>query len=111
MYKLSSFFNHFSPVDTPLQKAPQPDFDASVCTTKFGTFCLNDLPPFNLTLSTPKEPHALIDCFILSLPGMNNPGLVIVFLVVVNTLAVDELAELLGQFKTSDLLILWIPKQ
>ena len=35
----------------------------------------------------------------------------IVFLVVVNTLAVDEQAELLGQSRTSDLSILLIPKQ
>ena len=36
---------------------------------------------------------------------MNRPGLMIVFVgvVVVNTLAVDELAELLGQLRTSDL--------
>ena len=58
-----------------------------------------------------KEVPVLTDCLILSLPGMNRPGLVIVFVVVVNSLAVDELAELLGQLRTSDLSILLIPKQ
>ena len=43
-----------------------------------------------------KEVPVLTDCLILSLPGINRPGLVIVFVVVVNILAVDELAELLG---------------
>ena len=42
---------------------------------------------------------------------MNRLGLVIVFVVVVNTLAVDEQAELLGQLRTSDLSILLIPKR
>ena len=41
---------------------------------------------------------------------MNRPGLVIVF-VVANTLPIDELAELLGQLRTSDLSISLIPKQ
>ena len=58
-----------------------------------------------------KEVPVLTDCLILSLPSVNRPGLVIVFVVVVNTLAVDELAELLGQLRTSDLSILLIPKQ
>ena len=49
----------------------------------------------------------MTDCLILSLPGMNRPGLMIVFVVViVNVLAVDELAELLEQLRTSDLSIL-----
>ena len=42
---------------------------------------------------------------------MNRPGLEIIFVVAVNTLAVDKLAELLGQWRTSDLSILLIPKQ
>ena len=42
---------------------------------------------------------------------MSRPGLVIVFAAVVNTLAVDELAELPEQLRTSDLSILLIPKQ
>ena len=42
---------------------------------------------------------------------MNRLGLGIVFVVVVNTLAVDDQAELLGQLRTSDLSILFIPKQ
>ena len=39
-----------------------------------------------------KEVPVLTDFLILSLPGMNNLGLVIVFVVVVNTLVVDEQA-------------------
>ena len=35
----------------------------------------------------------------------------IVFVAVVNSLAVDELAELLGQLRTSDLSIFLTPKQ
>ena len=38
----------------------------------------------------------LTDCLIPSLPGMNRLGLKTVFVVVVNTLAVDEQSELLG---------------
>ena len=64
-----------------------------------------------LNFTHTKEILVLIDCLIVSLPGMNRPGLVIVFAVVINTLAVDELAELLGQLRTSDLSILLIPKQ
>ena len=50
--------------------------------------------------SPTKEVPVLTNCFI-SLPGMNRPGLVIVFVVVLNTLGADELAELLGQLRTS----------
>ena len=39
-----------------------------------------------------KEVLVLTDFLILSLPGMNSLGLVIVFVVVVNTLVVDEQA-------------------
>ena len=42
---------------------------------------------------------------------MSKPSLVIVFVVVVNTLAADELAKLLRQLRTSDLSILLILKQ
>lgn len=42
----------------------------------------------------------------LSLPGMNKPGLVVVFVVVANTSATDELEEMPGQLKTSDLSVL-----
>ena len=52
-----------------------------------------------------KEVPVLIDCLILSLSGMNRPGLVIVVVVVVNALAVEGLAELFGQLIISDLLI------
>ena len=52
-----------------------------------------------------KEVSVLIDCLILSLSGMNRPGLVIVVVVVVNALAVEGLAELFGQLIISDLLI------
>ena len=58
-----------------------------------------------------KEVPVLKDGLVLSLPGMNRPGLVIVFVVVINSLAVDKLAELLGQLRTSDLSILLISKQ
>ena len=50
--KFSSFSDYFPPVDTPLQKTSQPDFDASVCIYKFGSFCLSDFPVFNLIFST-----------------------------------------------------------
>ena len=43
-----------------------------------------------------KEVPVLTDCLIPSLPGMNRLGLKIAFVVVVNTLAVDEQSELLG---------------
>ena len=98
--KFSYFSDHFPSVDTP--KGPQPDFDASVCITKFGSFCLSDLPLFNLKFLT----HQRSSCF-----DMNRLGLVIVFVVVVSTLAVDEQAELLGQLRRSDLSILLIPKR
>ena len=52
-----------------------------------------------------KEVSVLIDCLILSLSGMNRPGLVIVVVVVVNALAVEGLAELFEQLIISDLLI------
>ena len=42
---------------------------------------------------------------------MNRPGLVIVFVVVANTLAVDDLAEHPGQFRPSELSTFLIPKQ
>ena len=42
---------------------------------------------------------------------MNRLGLVIVFVFVVNNLAVDEQAELFRPLRTSDLSILLIPKQ
>ena len=58
-----------------------------------------------------KEVLVLTDYLILSQPGMNGPGLMIVFVVVVNTLAVDDLAELLGPLRASDLSILLIPNQ
>ena len=67
-----------------------------------------------------KEVAVLANCLILSLLGMNRPGLVIVFpkkqkvivfVVVVNSLTVDELAKLLGQLRTSDLSIFLTPKQ
>ena len=51
--------------------------------------------------SPTKEVPVLSNCFIISLPGMNRPGLVIVFVVVLNTLGAHELAELLGQLRTS----------
>ena len=53
----------------------------------------------------------MTDCLILSLSGMNKPGLVIVFVAVVNTLAADNLTELLGQLMTSDLSILLNSRQ
>ena len=52
IWKFSSFSNHLPPVNNPLLKAPQSDFDASACITKFGSFCLSDLPLFNLKFST-----------------------------------------------------------
>ena len=62
--KFPSFFDHFPLVDTALQKALQPDFDASVCITKFDSFCLSDLPLFNLKFSTNERSscfHRLFD--------------------------------------------------
>ena len=59
-----------------------------------------------------KEVPVLTDFLILSLIGMDTFGLVMVFIVVVNTLAVDGQAELLRQLrKSSELSILLIPKQ
>ena len=54
-----SFSDHFPQVDTTFQKAAQPDFDASVCITKFDSFCLSDHPLFNLKFST----HQRSSCF------------------------------------------------
>ena len=47
-----------------------------------------------------KEVPVLTDCLILSLPGMNSLGLVIVFVVVVNTLVVDEQAGTVDDIRT-----------
>ena len=58
-----------------------------------------------------KEVLDLTDCLILSTSGMNQPGLVIVFVAVVNTLAADDLTELRGQLMTSDLSVLLNPRQ
>ena len=55
-----------------------------------------------------KKVPVLTDYLTLSLPGMNWLGLVTVFVVVVNTLAVDKQGELLGQLRTSDPSILLI---
>ena len=67
----------------------------------------------NLTLNFPptKGVPVLTDCLILSLSGINKPGLVIVSVAVVNILAADELKELLGQLRTSDISIFLIPNQ
>ena len=65
-------------------------------------FIISNFPP------TKKVP-VLTDSLIPSLSGMNKPDLVIVFVVVVNTLAADDLVELLGQLSTSDLSISSIP--
>ena len=75
---------------------PKHDFDASVCVTKFDSFCLSDLPLFNLKFSTHQRSPCFDDCLIVYLAGMSRPGLVIVFVAVLNTLAVDELTELPG---------------
>ena len=91
-----SKFSFFSNI--PLQKASQHDFFAFVCINKFGSFCLSDLQLFNLKFSTHQRSFCLDKLFntICLIPGMNKPGLVIIFIVVVNTLAIYELAELLG---------------
>ena len=99
-----SFSDHFPQVDTPFQKAAQPDSDASVCISKFDSHCLT------LNFLPTKEVLALTACLILHLPGMNKLGLVIAFAVCVNTLVVDELVEMPGQLSTSDLSILLIQK-
>ena len=57
--KFSSFSDHFPLADTLLQKAPQPDFGASDCITKFCSFYVSDLPLFNLKFST----HQRSSCF------------------------------------------------
>ena len=109
MYKFSSFSDKLSTVDPLLQNSSQLVFDSSVCITKFGLFCLSDLPLFNLESLPPLSPTKDVHCLNLSLPGMSKPGITSVF--VVNALAVEELAELLGQLRTSDLSILLIPTQ
>ena len=43
MCKLFSFSDHLPTVDSPLQNTPLPDFDASPCITKFGSFYIKDL--------------------------------------------------------------------
>ena len=63
-----------------------------------------------LNFQSTKKVPVLRDCLILSLPGMNRPGLVILFVVVANNLAVDELAELPGSLRTPDLSFLLISK-
>ena len=83
---LSPFSDHFPSADTPLQKVSQPDFYASVCITKFGSFCLSYFPCLTLNFPPTKEVPVLTDCLILSLVVMKKPGLVIVSVVVVNTL-------------------------
>ena len=112
MCKFSPFPDHFYSVETSLQKASQPDLDASVCIAKFGFFCLSDLQFFNPKFSThQRSAPVLTGCLILTPTGTNKPVLVIVFVVVVNALVVDEMVELLGELLTSDLSILLIPKQ
>ena len=59
MCKFSPFPDHFYSVETSLQKASQPDLDASVCIAKFGFFCLSDLQFFNPKFST----HQRSSCF------------------------------------------------
>ena len=66
---------------------------------------------FTLNFPLSKEVFVSTDYLILSLPSIKKPDSVIVSAVVINTLAIDELAELLGQLKTPDLSILLIPKQ
>ena len=66
----------------------------------FHSFIFHSILIFHC-FSPIKEVPVLTNCFIISLPGMNRPGLVIVFVVILNTLGVDELAELLGQLRTS----------
>ena len=55
IFKFSSFSDHFPEVDTLLQKAPQLDFDASVCFIKFGSFCISDLPLLNVKFFKPPK--------------------------------------------------------
>ena len=90
--KSPPFFDHFSPFGTLLQKLPQADIYASIYISKFDIkvifHCLN------LNFSPTKWFSVLTDCLILSLPSVNNPGLVMRSVVVVNTLAVDEVAPI-----------------
>ena len=58
-----------------------------------------------------KEVPVFTDCLNTISAWCEQAYLVVVFVVVVNTLAVDEQAELLRQLRTSDLSILLIPKQ
>ena len=120
IWKFSSFSNHLPPVNTALLKVPQSDFDASACITKFGSFCLSDLPLFNLKFSTHQRSCCFDKLFNTISASYEQAWFsdcisiekkVIVFVVVVNSLAVDELAELLGQLRTSDLSMFLSPKQ
>ena len=59
MCKILFFTDHLPLADIPLQKVSQPDFHATVCITKFGSFCLSDLSLLNLKFFT----HQRSSCF------------------------------------------------
>ena len=84
--KFSSFSDHFPLADTLLQKAPQPDFGASDCITKFCSFYVVIFHCLILNFPPTKEVPVLTNCLILSLPDMNRVSIVIVFVFVVKTL-------------------------
>ena len=65
----------------------------------------------NLGFPPTKQVAVLTDYLILCLSGMSKPGFVIVFAVALITLAAEELKELLGQLRTSNLSIMLIPEQ
>ena len=105
----SSFLTIF-PQLTRHCKTVQLNFDASVSVTKYGSFCLSDFPLLTLNVPPTKEVAVLTDGLMQSVPSMKRSGLIILFVVVVIILAVDDLAELFGQFRTSALSILFIQK-
>ena len=94
-----------------MKKASPLNFDASVCITKLVPFASVIFHCLILSFLPTKEVPVFTDCLNTISAWYEQAYLVVVFVVVVNTLAVDEQAELLRQLRTSDLSILLIPKQ
>ena len=108
--KFSSFSDHFPQLTSCCKRLANLILKDLFVSLNMAPFALVIFHCLILNFPPTKEVLVLTDCLILSLPGMNRLGLVIIFVVAVNTLAVDKLAELLGQLKTLDLSILLIPK-
>ena len=108
--KFSSFSDHFPQLTSCCKRLANLILKDLFVSLNMAPFALVIFHCLILNFPPTKEVLVLTDCLILSLPGMDRLGLVIIFVVAVNTLAVDKLAELLGQLKTLDLSILLILK-